>query len=89
MLLSLLILLSAGCLGDRAEDNACQDLCDVLVNDCDYSAYPSLTSCWEGCAFAAEDETYDVDGHLACVETIECDTFGILECSHEFEDTVE
>ncbi len=86
MLLSLLILLT-GCPQERAEEDACHDLCDVLVNDCDYSAYPSLTSCWEGCAFATEDETYDVDGHLACVESTGCDTFGILECSHEFEDT--
>jgi len=83
--LTLLSMLFTGCVSERAENTECQNLCDILVQDCAYSAYPTLTSCWEGCAFAQEQDEYDVDGHTTCVEGANCDTFAILECSHEYE----
>jgi len=74
------------CIPQSAADTSCDKICDILVQDCAYDAFPSLDSCWEGCAYQEEEnETYDADAHLECLETSNCDTFAILECSHEFE----
>ena len=83
---SLMFVGLVGCLHQKIAETSCDKICDILVQDCSYDAFPSLDSCWEGCAYQEEEfEDYDVDGHLACLETANCDTFAILECSHEFE----
>ena len=86
---ALMFLGLVGCLPEStASDGPCDKICDILVQDCAYDAFPSLDSCWEGCAYQEEEfEDYDVDGHLECLETSNCDTFAILECSHAFEGT--
>lgn len=63
------------------EVGPCNDLCDALVIDCNYDAFPSYDSCLQGCLFDAEQGA-DVEGELVCVEGAACDTFAILECEH-------
>ena len=61
----------------------CDDLCTVLVTDCEYGAYPRYESCLQGCAWY-EDQGADVAGELSCVQEADCDTFAIVECEHTY-----
>ncbi len=71
-----------GCGGRQgAEDPECAALCDVLVLDCEYGAFPKYESCMEGCLYNKE-EGAAISKELSCVEDAECDTFAILECEH-------
>lgn len=81
--LFLAVLLTACSGSGVGQDTTCDDLCDTLVNDCAYAAFPNLGSCLDGCAFYQE-EGADVGGQLACVDEAACDTFAIVECEHEF-----
>lgn len=82
--LSILIVLAGlGCAEESAgTDATCQALCDVLVQDCAFAAYPSESSCAQGCAYNQEKGA-DVDALLECVnDADECDPFAIAECEH-------
>lgn len=57
----------------------CEALCETLVLDCGFGAYPSVESCIQGCAYE-EEQGGDVAGQLACVEAAACDPFEVLEC---------
>jgi hypothetical protein len=62
----------------------CGDMCRDLVQDCQYAAFPTIESCFEGCLYA-EDQGADVDAQATCISgavTDTCDTFAILECEH-------
>lgn len=61
----------------------CEDLCDELVEVCEYGAYPRFDSCLQGCTWY-EEQGADVPGELACVQDAACDTFLIVECEHEY-----
>ena len=86
-LLPLLLLLPlAACEGEQSAAEAsqnCEDLCDELVTNCGYGAFPRFDSCLDGCAWY-EDQGADVPGELACVQDAACDTFLIVECEHEY-----
>jgi hypothetical protein len=58
-------------------------LCEILVRDCEYDAYPSLQSCEQGCAYDEENGA-DSAKLLACVEDADCNTFAVVECQHRF-----
>jgi hypothetical protein len=60
----------------------CEDLCDELVEVCEYGAYPRFDSCLQGCGWY-EKQGADVAGELACIQDAGCDTFLIVECEHE------
>ena len=79
---SLLLLLLFGCAGGGAPLTACDQLCDELMDECSYPAFPSLESCRQGCAYN-ETEGADTDEHLACVEEAACNTFAIVECENQ------
>ena len=61
----------------------CESLCDKLVYDCDYEAFPSMTSCLDGCAYKEKNGS-DIAGELDCVEKSSCDTFAVVECENRF-----
>lgn len=73
----------AGCGGEVEQDPECSALCDTLVLECEYGAFPKYESCLEGCLYSRE-EGAAVGKQLSCVEEAECDTFAILECEHAY-----
>jgi len=83
-LVSLLVLAATAC-GDTQtapewpED--CEVICDSLVTDCAYEAYPTMDSCLQGCSYDIELGK-DVASQRSCVETANCDLFAIVECQH-------
>jgi len=74
-------LLAGACTGGGVEASPCIDLCEVLVVDCRYAAFPDEESCLQGCGYN-ETEGADIDGQLQCVEEASCDTFDIVECEN-------
>ena len=68
-----------------SDKNLCGDLCDELVLQCGYEAFPTYDSCIQGCTYDAQ-QGVDIDAELACVDAANgpdgCDTFAILECQH-------
>lgn len=77
--MTLLVLL----LGCGKATTSCDALCDHLVLECGYAAFPSRDSCLQGCGYE-EELGGDVEAELTCVEKAGCDTFGILECERKF-----
>lgn len=65
------------------EEKACTAMCEQLVYDCDYQAYPSLASCEQGCAYEV-GLGVDVFAEQECLETAACDTFEVLNCVNRF-----
>ncbi len=80
---SLLGLLLSACPGGTGSVTACDQLCDALVEECGYAAFPSYDSCLQGCGYN-QNEGADTEAHLACVDEASCDTFGIIECENQF-----
>lgn len=81
--LVLIFAVLCACGPDRGAKSECDEMCDVLVLDCGYEAFPSFDSCVQGCTYNA-DQGADIAGELACVQASECDTFAIVECEHEY-----
>ena len=80
---SVVLLLSlTGCASNAAPVTACDQLCDQLVDECGYPAFPDRISCLEGCLYN-ETEGADTDAHLSCVDEASCDTFIIVECENQ------
>lgn len=79
---AVLLLALAGCASTGAPVSACDQLCNELVGECSYPAFPDLTSCLEGCLYN-ETEGADTEAHLTCVQEASCDTFVIVECENQ------
>ena len=75
-------MLAVGCASGPIEQ-ACDDMCDELVRSCEYEAFPTNESCFQGCLFESE-EGGDVEAQADCVLSAECDTFAIVECQNDF-----
>jgi hypothetical protein len=69
-----------GC-GGAAEDQACDDLCTELMQECGFTAFPDRDSCLQGCAYDAEQGA-DTTNLLGCVTDASCDLAQIVECEH-------
>jgi hypothetical protein len=80
--LLLFVPLLGACPGAPSQ-TACGRLCQELVVNCDYAAYPTTESCLQGCGYN-ESQGADVDGQEACVAEAACDTFAIVECEHTY-----
>lgn len=78
---TLLLVLVLGCA--QPAPTACDVICDSLVIDCAFDAYPSRDSCMQGCAYK-EDQGARVKGEAACIQTAACDTFAIIECENKY-----
>lgn len=74
----LLLLLSCATSVNDVEQ-ACQDMCRNLVQDCGIEAYPSYQSCTQGCLYES-DQGGDVVAQWACIEDAACVEFEIIEC---------
>ena len=75
--LALPILLTVGCLD--APEESCERMCDELVRNCSYLAFPGYSSCYQGCMYEAE-QLVAVHALTECVIDAECDTFTIIQC---------
>ena len=76
----LVAMLVAAC--SNQEKGPCSDLCHELADKCDYAAYPSFSSCYDGCVYSQTERGADIPAQAACVQAAECDTFAIVECEH-------
>jgi hypothetical protein len=74
-----LFLLIACAADERAE--TCEAICDELVMECAYEAYPTYESCLQGCAYR-EEQGADMGKTWQCISKAECDTFAVVECEH-------
>jgi hypothetical protein len=84
-LFGLLTALTACSSGGETEWPAdCSALCDALVTDCAYEAYPTMNSCLQGCTYDIELGK-DIGGQRSCVESANCNLFTIVECQHAAE----
>jgi len=79
---SMLLLALAGCSSSNTPITACDQLCDELMGECSYAAFPDRASCLQGCLYN-ESEGANTDEHLTCVEEAQCDTFAIVECENQ------
>ncbi len=73
------LLCLAACEDEGGPGTMCDDICDVLVQPCEYTAFPTVASCEQGCAYS-KSEGADIEGYLACVQEAKCDTFAVVEC---------
>ncbi len=76
------LVLVAAAVGCKKE-SACQTLCNTMVNDCNYSAYPSLESCVQGCNYD-EQQGVDIAAESTCLDKTSCDPIGAVECARKF-----
>ena len=65
------------------QDTLCDQLCDELVMNCQYSAYPDRASCLQGCAYEASNGA-DTEKMLSCTTKASCDSFALIECEHRW-----
>ncbi len=79
---SAMLLALTGCSSSSAPVTACDQLCDELMGECSYAAFPDRDSCLQGCLYN-EGEGANTDAHLTCVEEALCDTFAIVECENQ------
>jgi len=75
------LILLVSCGGQGVEASPCVDMCETLIFDCRYAAFPDEESCLQGCGYN-ETEGGDIEGQLQCVEEASCDTFAIVECEN-------
>lgn len=80
MRLLLALFALSGCAGQE-EAQTCDLICDELVLECGYSAYPTRESCLQGCLYKT-GEGAKMDRARDCILAAECDTFEIIECEH-------
>jgi hypothetical protein len=76
-------LLLCGCAAIEESRYSCDQLCDELIQECGYPAFPDEESCLQGCAYN-EGEGADTDAHLECVQEAECNTFAIISCENSY-----
>lgn len=79
-LLFLALVALLGC-EQQVQNQTCENICDELVNNCMYDAYPTKDSCLQGCLYKSQQGA-QMERAEACVLNAECDTFEIIECEH-------
>ena len=80
-LLGVVMIFAVGCESAEDEVEVCEALCDELVMECGYTAYPTRESCEQGCLYDQEQGA-DVANAFRCVREAACDTFAVIECMH-------
>ncbi len=85
-LLGVLGLLSTplGCNVDS--EGLCTDLCNELVDECQFEAFPADQpgSCYDGCMYDKAERGAAVAPLTECVLDAECDAFVILQCARAY-----
>jgi hypothetical protein len=76
------IFILASCTTESGPASPCYNLCQELVQTCEYSAYPSFSSCEEGCLYYQE-EGANIEEQLTCIQEAECNEFAVIECENE------
>lgn len=74
------LLLVTGCAAEQAATQ-CETVCDELVKQCSYEAFPSYDSCVQGCLYE-EEQGSKTERASTCIQDAGCDTFKIIECEH-------
>ena len=85
MLAIILIFLGCGLDSTVPEEvaNTCVSICEELVYECGFEAFPTMESCLSGCAYQSE-EGGDIDAQNSCVQDAACDTFKIIQCDVDY-----
>ena len=71
------------CNTKTSTSSPCFSLCQELGQTCSYDAFPSFSSCEEGCVYYQE-EGADIESQLECVQEAACDEFAVIECEHTY-----
>lgn len=81
--LSMVLAVAVSCAAAEkdADYESCSNLCDELIGNCAYDAYPTNESCMAGCADQVNADV-DISDLEECIVEAECDTFEIVECQH-------
>lgn len=79
----ILVFVALGCSTETADDATCTEMCQELVQSCEFAAYPSYESCMQGCAYARK-EGGDMDAERTCILEAECDEFAVIDCEHAY-----
>ena len=80
------LLLSVGlmaCTTQTETGSPCNKLCKELVQTCGFAAFPTFSSCEEGCVYY-QDEGVDIESQLTCIEEAECNEFAVIECENAY-----
>ena len=78
----ILAALMSGCAVSAPVPPACTDLCGTLVTTCAVSAFPSVTSCLDGCVLW-DGQGADLDAYATCAAAADCDSNALITCEHE------
>ena len=74
--------LVGGC-ATEVPESECDELCSILVKDCEVKTFPSMDECESACAYG-EEQGADILAYRVCMSSVDdCDTFGIVECENE------
>ena len=73
--------LLVSCTPQSGADSPCYELCQELVQTCGFSAYPSFSSCEEGCLYYQE-QNVDIEGQYSCIQEAECNEFDVIDCEN-------
>lgn len=77
-----LALALAGCPGPSGP-SVCADVCELMMVDCGYAAFPDVLSCQQGCGYEAT-EGASIHALYACLADAACDTPTVLACAHAY-----
>jgi hypothetical protein len=77
-----LALVLAGCPGPSASA-VCDEVCEQLMAECGYAAFPDVASCQQGCRYDAA-EGAEVHALQGCLVEAGCDTPSVLGCARAY-----
>ena len=67
----------------RTDEDRCDALCSELVLTCEFTAFPTQSSCQSGCMYE-DEQGGDVRELESCIEDAACDTFAVVECQRQY-----
>jgi hypothetical protein len=77
-----LALALAACPGPPAPA-VCADVCELLMADCGYAAFPGVGSCQQGCGYEVA-EGAELPALHSCLLEAGCDTPTVLACARAY-----
>ena len=71
------------CTPQGKSTSPCYNICQELVQTCEFSAYPNFTSCEEGCLYYQE-QAVDIEGQYSCIQEAQCNEFDVIDCENMY-----
>jgi hypothetical protein len=75
-------LVLAGCPGPSAPA-VCDTMCEQLMGECGYAAFPDVASCQQGCRYEVASGA-PVHALQSCLLEASCDTPTVLACARTY-----